>query len=512
MSALRLLLGDQISESISALDGADKERDTIMLCEVMEEAQYVRHHPKKIAFLFAAMRHFGEHLKHAGYHVRYVALNDPANSGSLNGEVARALKDTQAQTLVLTEPGEWRVNAMYDAWRSELPVAVEIRHDSRFLCSIRDFMAWAGDKKQLRMEFFYREMRKRHNILMNKDGTPAGGKWNYDAENRKSPPKGLTSPPRLRHKKDAITDTVLALVSDTFPHHFGDLHPFNFAVTREQALEEADHFITELLPHFGDYQDAMVNGEAYLFHSLLSCYLNAGLLLPLELCRMAESAFLKGNAPLNAAEGYIRQILGWREYVRGIYWRHMPDYVAMNTLKAHEKLPAFYWGAPTGMACIAEAVSHTKQHAYSHHIQRLMVTGNFALLAGIDVSEVHEWYLAVYADAYEWVEAPNTIGMALHADGGIMASKPYAASGKYIQRMSNFCANCRYDPEKSTGDDACPFNALYWHFLAKHEARFRSNQRMPYVYANWNKFSSDKRGAILQQAESVLARMREGTL
>ncbi|HEX7651923.1 MAG TPA: cryptochrome/photolyase family protein, partial [Verrucomicrobiae bacterium] len=304
----------------------------------------------------------------------------------------------------------------------------------------------------------------------------------------------------------------LKLVKNRFSHHFGALEPFHYAVTRQQALMELDHFITHLLPHFGDYQDAMVKGEPYLYHSLISSYLNAGLLLPLEICQRAEQAYNDGKAPLNAVEGFIRQILGWREFVRGIYWLHMPEYGEMNYLNATEKLPEFYWTADTKMSCVAEAVRHTRDHAYSHHIHRLMVTGNFAMLAGIDVKQVQEWYLAVYSDAYEWVEMPNTLGMALFGDGGIMGSKPYAASGKYIHKMSNFCEGCQYDHNETTAENACPFNSLYWNFMARHREKLKQNQRLPHVYATWDKFGPEKQDAIKAKAARVLEDMKNNRL
>jgi len=355
-------------------------------------------------------------------------------------------------------------------------------------------------------------MRKKYSLLMEPDGKPSGGDWNYDKENRKPPKAGMTSPPRIAHKKSAITKEVLALVKERFSHHFGTLEPFHYAVTRHQALMELNHFIDHLLPNFGDYQDAMVAGEPYLYHSCISSYLNAGLLLPLEICQQAEAAYRVGKAPLNATEGFIRQILGWREYIRGIYWHLMPEYGERNTLNATRPLPDFYWGAHTQMFCVAETVRHTRDHAYSHHIQRLMITGNFALLAGLDVKSVQAWYLAVYSDAYEWVEMPNTLGMALFGDGGVVASKPYAASGKYIHRMSNYCEKCQYDPDEMTGEKACPFNALYWDFLVRHEDIFRGNQRMPYVFSTWDKFAPEKQQAIRNQAAYTLKRMAESTL
>jgi deoxyribodipyrimidine photolyase-related protein len=322
----------------------------------------------------------------------------------------------------------------------------------------------------------------------------------------------MKSPLRISHRKSSLTQEVLTLVNKLFSHHFGALTPFQYAVTRKQALMELDQFIQDFLPHFGDYQDAMVAGEPYLYHSLISSYLNAGLLLPLEICQKAEAAYDSGGAPLNAVEGFIRQILGWREYIRGIYWHFMPEYGERNFLNATRPLPDFYWGASTEMFCLGEAVRHTRDHAYSHHIQRLMITGNFALLAGLDVKSVQEWYLAVYSDAYEWVEMPNTLGMALFGDHGVVASKPYAASGKYIDRMSNYCGKCKYKPDEIIGEKACPFNALYWDFLARHEDKFRGNQRMLYVYLTWDKFSLEKQKAIRAQAALSLKKMKDGSL
>lgn len=512
MAALRVILGDQLSTKLAVVSAAEKGRDVFLIAEVMSEATYVRHHVKKIAFLFSAMRHFAEALRTAGHQVRYVTLDDDHNRQSIDGEILRAVEALKPSRVVVTEPGEWRLRQALQALETALPVPLEILPDTRFLCSHAEFGAWAEGRRELRMEFFYREMRRRHEILLEPDGKPVGGRWNFDAENRKPPRLGLDSPPRLSFRKDAITLDVLDLVRRRFPDGYGRLEPFHFAVTRRQALRELDHFVQHILPGFGDYQDAMVRGQPFLRHSLLSSYINAGLLYPLEVCRKAEAAYREGLAPLNAVEGFIRQILGWREFVRGIYWRFMPDYVARNALDATEPLPWFYWSGETRMACMREAFAHTRDHAYSHHIQRLMITGNFALLAGLDPVAVHEWYLAVYADAYEWVEAPNTIGMALHADGGLLASKPYAASGNYINRMSNYCGGCAYDPSVSVGERACPFNALYWAFLARHRDRFGVNARMPYVYATWDKMGVQKQDALLAQADDHMTAMREGRL
>ena len=510
MSVLRVILWDHLSSTISSLEGVTSQ-DVILMCEVMDEVTYIPHHPKKIAFLFSAMRHFAEELSE-NYTVSYVTLDDHKNSGSLVGEIKRALKAQQITSVVVTTPGEYRVLKALESLKDELDIPIEIKQDTRFLCAVDDFKVWASHRQQLRMEYFYRDMRKKYRILMEPDGKPTGGRWNFDKENRKSPPKNLTSPKRISHKKDKITQDVLRLVKENFSHHFGNLEPFHFAVTRAQALCELEHFITDLLPMFGDYQDCMMRGEAYLYHSLISSYLNAGLLLPLEICKLAEQAYKDKRAPLNAVEGFIRQILGWREYVRGIYWLHMPAYGEMNFFQTKEPLPDFYWSGRTKMACVAEVVKQTQDHAYSHHIQRLMVTGNFALIAGLDVKEVQEWYLAVYSDAHEWVEMPNTLGMALFGDGGIMGSKPYAASGKYIRKMSNFCDNCDYDVSEVTSENACPFNALYWDFMTRNQDKLDINQRLPFIYATWDKFGTEKQKAICKKAQTVIDNMRKGAL
>jgi deoxyribodipyrimidine photolyase-related protein len=314
----------------------------------------------------------------------------------------------------------------------------------------------------------------------------------------------LGLPERLGFAPDALTREVLDLVEARFGDHFGDLEPFGYAVTAAQAKEALEAFITDCLPAFGDYQDAMAAGEPWLFHSVLSMYLNIGLLDPREAIARAEAAYRAGDAPLNAVEGFIRQILGWREYIRGLYWREMPGYAATNALAAHRPLPTFYWTGETDMACLRDVIMTTKRHAYAHHIQRLMVTGLFALLAGIDPRAVNEWYLIVYADAYEWVELPNVQGMALFADGGLLASKPYAASGKYIQRMSNYCAGCAYSVKETTGPRACPFNTLYWAFLIRHRERLSGNRRMAMIYRNLERVSQSRQDEIVASAEAFL--------
>ena len=436
--------------------------------------------------------------------VDYVRLDDPENSGSFSGEVARAASRHAFSRLVVTEPGEYRVLQAMRDWQSELGIPVEIRGDDRFLCPPEIFADWAEGRKQLRMDFFYREMRRRHDVLM-ENGEPVGGKWNYDADNREPPDLSLVVPKPLNFQSDKTTSDVLALVEERCTDHFGDLADFAFAVTRAQALEVLDHFIAERLPLFGTYQDAMIEDEPWMYHSHIGFYLNAGLILPIEAVRAAEAAWATGHAPLNAVEGFIRQILGWREFIRGIYWLKMPDYASMNFLEADRKLPSLYWTGATEMNCMRQSIDQTRRYAYAHHIQRLMVLGNFALLAGLDPRQVNEWYLVVYADAYEWVELPNVSGMVLFADGGYLASKPYAAGGAYINRMSNYCANCSYKVAKKTGDGACPFNYLYWDFLIRNRERLGGNARLGMMYKSLDRMAPDRVETIRGDAAGFLA-------
>ncbi len=505
MARLILVLGDQLSLSLSALEDADKERDTIVMAEVAEEGTYVRHHPKKIALILAAMRKFAEQLRAEGWTVAYTRLEDAENTGSIAEEILRRAAQTGADEVIATTPGEWRLIRHLQS----LPLKVSLRPDTRFIATRADFNDWAEGRKQLRMEYFYRKMRRKTGLLMEGDN-PAGGKWNYDQENRKAPLKDIRAPGPMQFTPDDETEEVLDLVERHFGDHFGDLRPFHFAITRADALKAMAHFIRHGLSLFGDYQDAMMTGQKWLYHSVLSPYLNIGLLHPMEVCEAAEQAWKAGDVPLNAAEGFIRQILGWREFVRGIYFLEGEDYPQRNALGHDRALPPLYWGAETEMHCLSQAVTQTRAEAYAHHIQRLMVTGNFALLAGVDPQEVHEWYLAVYADAFEWVEAPNTVGMSQFADGGIVGSKPYVSSGAYINRMSDYCKSCAYSVSRKVGEGACPFNLLYWHFLNRHRQRFSANPRMGNMYRSWDRMDAGKRAQILEEADAFLARLEAG--
>lgn len=503
MAVLVPVLGDQLTAGVSALVAADRRNAVVLMMEVSTEATSVRHHQKKIAFLFSAMRHFAEMLRKDGWTVDYVRIDDPENTQSFDGEIARAAHRHEARSIVTTEAGEWRVIDSQRGWEALTRVPCTILADERFLASRAEFSAWAEGRKRFVMEDFYRVMRRKTGLLMDGDA-PAGGQWNFDTENRRPPAKGMAYPPAIQFSPDAVTADVLTVVAGHFGSHFGDLLPFGYAVTRDQALAALDDFIAHRLPQFGDFQDAMVAGQDGLFHSQLSPLINAGLLLPLEVCQAAEEAFRAGKAPINAAEGFIRQILGWREYVRGIHWIAGPHYTARNHLNATRDLPDFYWTGATDMRCLSEAVGATKRNAHAHHIQRLMVLGNFAMLIGVDPHQVHEWFLSVYDDAYEWVETPNVIGMSQFADGGLMGSKPYAAGGAYINRMSNYCRGCRYSVKERTGPDACPFNSLYWDFLARNRDVLGSNHRLLRMYDGWDRFAPAEQVAIRRQVAGFL--------
>jgi deoxyribodipyrimidine photolyase-related protein len=502
------VFADQLSHNLSSLALSDPEDSVVLMMEVKGEANNVPHHKTKLVFLFSAMRHFAQELEEQGWSVRYVKLTDKENTGSFKGEIKRALKrDKSIETIRVCEPSEYCVLEDVKSWEKDLNITVSITHDDRFIATKEEFAEWAEGRKQFRMEYFYREMRRKTELLMDGDD-PEGGKWNYDKDNRKPPKKGLDFPGPLKAKPDAITQDVIDMVESEFESRLGKTDHFFYAVDREGALSALDYFLKESLEKFGDYQDAMVSDEAFLFHSLLSPYLNAGLLSPLEICEAIEEAYKSGKAPLNAAEGYIRQIIGWREYVRGIYWLKMPDYRTENYLEAELDLPDFYWTGETDMHCLSQAITQTLDYAYAHHIQRLMVTGNFALLVGVDPFAVHEWYLSVYLDAFEWVELPNTLGMSQFGDGGLLGSKPYASSGSYINRMSDYCKDCEYNVKDRIGEKACPFNALYWHFMHRNEEKLRSNNRLAMPYRNWDKMDEDVKEALIKQGENFIASLK----
>ncbi len=504
---LVIVLGDQLDMDAAAFDGFDTTQDAVWMAEVAEESTHVWSGKARIVLFLAAMRHFAQTLRQAGRRLHYTELAD-ARAGTLAGELTAAIQQLQPQGLVMTAPGDWRVLKALQAVAHAHTLPLDVREDRHFYGTVRDFAAHAQGRKQLRMEFFYREMRKRHAVLMN-GSEPEGGQWNFDADNReafgKQGPQDVPEPSRF--EPDAITRDVIALVGRHFAEHPGRLDSFAWPVTREQALAGLARFIDERLPQFGRWQDALWPQQAWLWHAHLSAALNLKLLNPREVVAAAEAAWRAGRVPLASCEGFVRQILGWREYVRGIYWTQMPDYLERNALQAHEPLPGFYWTGRTGMACMADAIGQTLEHGYAHHIQRLMVTGLYALLAGVEPKAVHAWYLAVYVDAVEWVELPNTLGMSQAADGGLMASKPYIASGKYIQRMSggSLCRGCRYDPAQRIGEQACPFTTLYWDFLMRHEVLLAANPRTVMQVKNLARIGADERQRITERASGLRA-------
>jgi deoxyribodipyrimidine photolyase-related protein len=499
MTKLCLILGDQLSLHTASLAQINKADDVVMMAEVKQEATYVKHHKKKIAFIFSAMRHFAQLLRDTGYNVNYTHYRDQQNQGTLLNQVQWIIKQYAIDHIFIAQAGEYRLHKDILSWQAKLNINVTICEDNRFMTTQAFFSQWADGRKQLRMEYFYREMRKKHRVLMEGD-QPAGGKWNYDSQNREKPPKELSVPKPTAFEPDDITQDVIALVKDEFADHFGEIDHFHYAVTRTQALQVLEDFIEHRLHHFGQYQDAMVQDEPWMYHSHISFYINTGLLSPHECIDAAEQAYIGGQAPLNSVEGFIRQIIGWREYIRGFYWHLMPAYKQKNHLAAKRELPSLYWGAATKMNCLKQCVKETRENAYAHHIQRLMVLGNFALLAGLDPDQVNEWYLIVYADAYEWVELPNVSGMILFTDGGMLASKPYAASGSYINKMSNYCQQCHYSVKEKLGSQACPFNYLYWDFLIRHQATLQKNPRMGMIYKTLQRMDNEKIEHIQQDA------------
>lgn len=521
---LVVVFGDQLDEQSAVWDGFDPQQDAVWMAEVAEESTHVVSHKVRIALFLSAMRHFRDVLRDQGKTVIYRSLEDDDNSGSLAEEFKKTLRSLRPSRVIGVQAGEWRVDQAIQTVIQECGAVWEARPDHHFLCSREAFARHASGRKQLRMEFFYREMRREHRVLMDGD-QPVGGNWNYDAENRQSfdsdGPSGLSMP--IGFSPDAITREVFTQIEKRFPKHPGQLTHFDWPVTRSQARLVLEDFLKHRLPQFGRYQDAMwapgtdsnagvdlwsqedraLGANPYLYHSRLSVALNLKLLTPREVVKAAEEAYRSGRAPLASVEGFIRQILGWREYVRGVYWQWMPAYVEWNALNADQPLPALYWTASTEMNCMRHVVQQVLDFGYAHHIQRLMVTGLFALLLGVRPREVHEWYLALFVDAVEWVELPNTMGMSQHADGGRMASKPYIASGNYIQRMSNYCDGCRYRASRAVGADACPFTTLYWDFLMRHEAFLAKNPRMTMQIRNLRRLSAQDRGDIQRQADQV---------
>ncbi|GAA5161949.1 cryptochrome/photolyase family protein [Viridibacterium curvum] len=504
MRNLVLILGDQLARDSAALDGFDPAQDRLLMIEAAGEAQAVWSHKARIALFLAAMRHHAAWLRAQGWPLDYRALGEHEQS-DLSAVLAQALQTYAPRALVLVEPGEWRLQQAILAIAQQVGVSVQIRDDTHFLISRHEFADWARGYRQLRMEFFYRFMRKRLDILM-RDGEPEGGRWNFDVENRKGFGRAGPGwvPTHQGFAPDALTREVLDEVQTRFAGHPGSLANFDWPVTREAAVAALQDFVDHRLAHFGTWQDAMWRDAPVLYHARISAAMNLKLLSPREVVDAVLSAWRQHSLPLAGVEGFVRQVIGWREFIRGIYWLDMPGLREANHFGHSRELPRWYWTGETHMQCMRQVIGQTLDYAYAHHIQRLMVTGMFAMLAEIRPQAVEDWYLAVYVDAVEWVELPNVAGMALYANGGRFTSKPYAASGAYVARMSNYCEGCRYKPDQRTGDKACPLTTLYWHFLDRHEAALAGEPRTALMVKNLARIPATEREAIRTRAQAML--------
>ncbi len=507
---LRLILGDQLNPQHSWFAQVHPEV-VYVLMEIRQETDYVLHHAQKIIAIFAGMRELAHQLTEAGHRVHYLRINDPANTHNLCDNLSALLTHYQAQAFAYQAPDEYRLDQQLQAFIASSPCGISASSsqvDSEHFYTQRHEAAdLFANRKQWLMESFYRHMRQRHSVLMDAAGKPAGGQWNFDADNRKpwkgSPPE----PPDLRpeHDHSALWVSIQAAGVQSFGQPNAD--HFRWPINRAEALQQLKHFVTHALPHFGDFQDAMSRKAWRLFHSLLSFALNVKMLNPREVVQRVEAEWRAGRVELAAAEGFIRQIIGWREYVRGIYWAQMPGYDQRNYFGHTTPLPEWFWSGSTRMNCLNAAITASLENAHAHHIQRLMVIGNFALLAGLDVPALHRWYLGIYIDAFEWVELPNTLGMSQFADGGLLATKPYVSSAAYIDRMSDYCKGCAYDKKQRVGESACPFNALYWDFYLRNADQLKNNPRIGMAYQQLARMDASALAALRLRASQVRAQL-----
>lgn len=498
------ILGDQLGTRNAALETARKGRDRLLFIESRRTFGKLPYHRHRLLLIISAMRHFAEERRAEGWDVDYYALDDAPD---MEGVLKRHCSEHHPAAILLAEPNNHDESLAVRVLSKKVPLT--LIPSAQFLCSREDFEDLAQGKKRLLMENFYREMRRRTGLLMESDGSPSGGSWNYDAENRATfrdwEKAGKPTPgPLPRRPSDRITKKVAEDLDRFFPDAIGNAEDFLLPVTRADALAWLAHFVSVRLPEFGTWQDLMIAGEADMFHSILSPMLNIGLLEPLECARAAEQAYREGNAPLHAVEGFIRQIIGWREFVNGVYWLKMPEYGEVNGLEATRPLPRFFWDGKTDLNCLQQVLGETFRSGFNHHIQRLMILGNFLLLAGVRPQEALHWFNALYIDAHDWVMAANVLGMALHADGGFMATKPYAGAAAYIGRMSNYCRGCSYDPDLKSGSGACPFNLLYWNFYNAHADRFANNPRAAMPVRSWRKRPESERRKIVSEARAFL--------
>ncbi|WP_423823861.1 cryptochrome/photolyase family protein [Salinisphaera sp. SPP-AMP-43] len=513
---LVIILGDQLDRSLSALDDYDSERDVVWMAENDTEATYVWSHKKRLVLFFSAMRHHRSDLENRGYKLWYHALQADArhDSGSDFASVlGTAINELAPKRLVMTECGDYRVQKMLSDCAEQHDLTLQVRPDRHFYCSLEAFDEWASERDSLLLEHFYRWMRRAEGVLMEGDA-PEGEQWNFDKSNRAA--FGRDGPGQLPHvrqfRPDTITRDVIEMVEARFPDHPGHTQGFDLPVTHEEARTALKDFIDHRLALFGDYQDALWTEMPFAYHSRLSAALNLHLIDPRACIDAAVAAYHNGHAPLNSVEGYVRQILGWREYVRGLYWHEMPDYAERNWLNAELPVPQSFWDGDTDMACIADAMHNVLDNGYAHHIQRLMVLGLFALVAGVHPYRFHEWHMAMYLDAIDWASLPNTLGMSQFGDGGLMGTKPYCASGNYINKMSNYCKNCRFNHKQSSGTEACPITTLYWDFLDRNLDRFKGNRRMVFQIKNLEKKRDDKDliAAIRDRADGLRQQISGG--
>lgn len=504
MKALRLILGDQLNYNHSWFKNVDLNC-TYLICELKQEANYVQHHVQKILGFFAAMDEFAKHLVKEGHSVIHLKINNPENSGDLEKLIPELILKHHFERFEYQLPDEYRLDEQLKAICKKIGIQSSFVDTEHFITKREDLGDFFKGKKTFIMENFYRDQRKKTGILM-QGKEPIGGKWNYDHDNRNKYDKSVDLPPTSKVKSDL--SNILDRINTCGIKHFGEVDSRNFIwpISREQSLIVLDEFIAYRLPWFGTFQDALTDEDDFLFHSRLSFALNTKMLAPLEVIQAVEKAYFENadKISLNQAEGFIRQILGWREYMRGIYWNKMPQYAELNYFNHTRKLPDWFWTGETKMNCMSKAIGQSLRHAYAHHIQRLMVTGNFALLAGIHPDEVDAWYLGIYIDAIEWVEITNTRGMSQFADGGIVGTKPYVSSANYIDKMGNYCQSCYYDKKDKTGDKACPFNSLYWHFYERHRDKLEKNPRIGMMYRTWDKMDEDKKREILEKGEKTL--------
>ena len=511
-TTLRLILGDQLNPQHSWFTPSRKGVDSdvvYVLMEVRQETDYVLHHAQKILAIFAAMRDFARQLIDAGHRVHYLQIDDSGSQPSMTANLDRLIQHYGATVFEYQDPDEWRLDAQLAEYASRLTIACQKVSSEHFYTARHEAAALFAGRTKWLMETFYRHMRVRHKVLIDDAKKPVGGQWNFDAENRKAWPGVPLEPSDARtpHDHSALWHTVVAAGVKSFGEPNADR--LAWPLNRAEALQQLDAFIVHVLPNFGDYQDAMSSKAWRLFHSLLSFALNTKMLNPREVVDKAAAAGRAGKTPMAAAEGFIRQILGWREYVRGFYWAHMPGYADHNLFGHTQPLPSWFWTGQTKMRCMAAAIGQSLEQAHAHHIQRLMVIGNFALLAGLDPAEVHKWYLGVYIDAFEWVELPNTVGMSQFADGGLLATKPYVSSAAYIDRMSDYCKGCHYDKKLREGERACPFNALYWDFHARNKDKLASNPRIGMVYRQLEKMTPVAVKSFQAQADRLRSNLEQ---